>query len=246
MLHGVLPCYGVFSGRHIRTPIQCLICSLGPEDIQHCLFKCARVKDVWKDLGLYDDVRKAVMQDRSGSVTLEILAKMQSVTGDLPSAELTLLAAWFLWWQRRQLVRGESVQNAERSVVSIKVLLTNFMRAANSKSPKCKLDQMWKKPSKGFVKINVDASFVAETLSGTSGAVARDENGNFIAAASWLMPHVPNVDSAKMTVIRNGFYLAASIGCSKLIFKSDSSFVVDAMKGENDYAGPSIPMMMES
>ena len=76
--------------------------------------------------------------------------------------------------------------------------------------------------------------------------MARDENGNFIAAASWLMPHVPNVDSAEMTVIKNGFYLAASIGYSKLIVESDSPFAVDAMKGEIDYAGPSIPVMMRS
>ena len=46
-----------------------------------------------KDLGLYDDVQKVVLQDRSGSVTLEILAKMQSVIGGLPSAELALLVA---------------------------------------------------------------------------------------------------------------------------------------------------------
>ena len=83
-------------------------------------------------------------------------------------------------------------------------------------------------------------------MSGAFGAVAREENGNFIAAASWLMPHVPNVDSAEMTAIRNGFYLAAGIGCSKLITESNSSFAVDAMKGENDYAGPSGPVTMES
>ena len=76
--------------------------------------------------------------------------------------------------------------------------------------------------------------------------MARDENGNFIAAASWLMPHVPNLDSAEMTAIRNEFYLGARIGCSKLVTESDSSFVVDAMKGENDYAGPSVLVMMES
>ena len=75
--------------------------------------------------------------------------------------------------------------------------------------------------------------------------MARDENDNFIAAASWLMPHVPNIDSAEMTAIRTGFYLAGSIGCSTLIIESDSSFAVDAMKGENDYAGPSVLVMME-
>ena len=60
------------------------------------------------------------------------------------------------------------------------------------------------------------------------------------------MPHVPNLDSAEMIAIGNGFYLAVSIGCSKLIIESNSSFTVDAMKGENDYAGSSILVMMES
>lgn len=100
VLHGVLPCYGVLSGRHIRMQIQCTICSSGPEDIQHCLFMCIRVREVWKELGLSYEIQKAVPQDRSGSVTLEILAKLQAITGGLPSAELAIVAAWFLWWQR--------------------------------------------------------------------------------------------------------------------------------------------------
>ena len=48
----------------------------------------------------------------------------------------------------------------------------------------------------------------------------------------WFMPHLPNLISTDMTAIRNGFYLVARIGCSKLIIESDSSFAVDAMKAE--------------
>ena len=46
VLHGVLPCYGVLVGRHIRTHVPCLICVPGPKDIKHCFLDCARAKDI--------------------------------------------------------------------------------------------------------------------------------------------------------------------------------------------------------
>ena len=36
----------------------------------------------------------------------------------------------------------------------------------------------------GILKVNVDASFRAETLSGGTGVVARDDHGSFIVAAT--------------------------------------------------------------
>ena len=52
-----------------------------------------------------------------------------------------------------------------------------------------KIDHMLKKqPSEGTVKINIDVSFHAKTLSGVNGAVARDNHVNFIAAATWELP----------------------------------------------------------
>ena len=66
----------------------------------------------------------------------------------------------------------------------------------------------------------VDASFSAENLAAGTVAVARDEHGDFIAAASWFIPHVVSVDAAEMIAIRNGFYLAAKIGCNILYTSS--------------------------
>ena len=54
---------------------------------------------------------------------------------------------------------------------------------------------------RGAVKINVDASFCAENLYGATSVVARDDRGDFIAAANWFIPHVSNVDAAEIIAV---------------------------------------------
>jgi hypothetical protein len=221
---------GILADRHISLIPQCPICKIGIEDVQHVLFTCVRAKEVWTELGLHEIITDAVRQDRSGSVTLEILAKIGSVHEGLQTAELVLVASWFIWWQRRQHMTGEVIQTPERSAVLIKVLATNFIRAYTAKLPRRKEDQMWKKPCGDVIKINVDATFQYETLSGATGAVARDGRGNFIAAASWFLPHSSCVGSAEITAIRNGLYLAGRIGCNKVIIETDCTFAAEAVQ----------------
>ena len=83
-------------------------------------------------------------------------------------------------------------------------------------------DHMWRKPSRGTVKINVDASFCVETMTGATGAVARDDHWEFVVAAVWFMPHVICAESAEMATIRNELYLAGNIGCNSVVVESGS------------------------
>lgn len=89
---------------------------------------------MWTELGLQNTISEAVDQDRSGSITVEILSRIKSVTEGLPTAEFIMVAAWYLWWQRRQHVKGETVQTADRVALSIRVLATNFFRAYTNKA----------------------------------------------------------------------------------------------------------------
>lgn len=75
------------------------------------------------------------------------------------------------------------------------------------------------KPSYVTVKINVDVSFHGETLLGACGAVARDDRGDFIAAANCLLPHVHDVDSVEIIVIC--LFLATNLGCNTVEIESD-------------------------
>ena len=92
---------------------------------------------------------------------------------------------------------------------------------------------------------SVDASFSAENLAAGIGAVARDEHGDFIAAASWFIPHVVLGDTAEMVAIRDGFYLAGKIGCNIVHIESDSSNAVSALNSET-VLGQEAGILLES
>ena len=187
------------------------ICKVGLEDIRHCLFTCDRARLVLATLGLIAEIDKPVIQDRSGYVNLDTLIRLQKLAGDIQMAELILVAMWFIWWQRRQVSKGETISTPEQSAISIRVLATNFVRANTPKLATYKKDQVWKKPGRGVIKLNVDASFHEENLHGACGVVARDDHDKLLGAATQVLPHVSSAGSAEILAIRSGLYLAANL-----------------------------------
>ena len=167
------------------------------------------------------------------------------MTHTIPTAEFILVAMWFIWWQRRQRTRGETVQTPNQTAISIQVLATNFVRAHSPNQPIRRIDHVWKKPSAGVVKINVDASFHEDKFTGACGAVAREDHGKFLGATTHVLPHVSSVGSAELFAIRCGLYLAAKLGCMKLIIESDSLTALEAISDPNAYMGVDVPIIAE-
>ena len=166
---------------------------------------------MWASLGLIEEIDKAVIQERSGYVNLDTLIRLQKLAGDIQMAELILVAMWFIWWQRRQVSKGETISTPKQSAISIRVLSTNFVRANTPKLATYKKDQVWKKPGRGVIKLNVDASFHEENLHGACGVVARDDHDKLLGAATQVLPHVSSAGSAEILAIRSGLYLAANL-----------------------------------
>ena len=76
-------------------------------------------------------------------------------------------------------------------------MAANFVRAATLNHPIRKEIHTWKKAMEGTVNINVDASFHVGALSGSSGAVAQDYKGNFIANVTCVLPHVTSIERTR-------------------------------------------------
>jgi hypothetical protein len=100
--------------------------------------------------------------------------------------EVIAITSWYLWWMRRRPTHDEVVPPIIKCKMSILGIAANAAKAAHPIVEEVK----WKKPETRQVKINVDATFHADSFSGAVGAVARDYHGQFVAAACKFLPHV--------------------------------------------------------
>jgi hypothetical protein len=133
---------------------------------------------------------------------------------DLGLKELTVTACWYLWWERRKIVHDERVQKPAQSAQAISALALNYFRALKKNAGIRR--HGWEKPKEDFVKLNIDAAFSHEYLSGATGAVLRDEKVRFIAGSSCGIEDIGDAPTAEARALRDGLILASQMGCSKL------------------------------
>jgi len=193
------------------------------------IFTCERAKKVWRSLGIEEKIQSLTLTDRSGSVILEeIITREEQIQNlDVGFAELVITAAWYIWWERRQLVHGETVQRPSRSAMAIAALTKNYKLATKKTSV---LRQGWKKPPEGKVMVNVDAGYDENGGCGSVGSIIRDCSGGMLIAAHSFVPHLVDAPMAEAYALKEGLMLAQHIGCNRLIVQSDCMEVVQIMK----------------
>ena len=201
------------------------------EDMRHLMFTCERAKEVWKKLGLHEIIGEVIQIDRSGSVILEELltqpARHSPVLGRLGFRESLVVGAWYIWWQRREFVKGKNVQNPSSTAFAIQAITSNFSRAADQKKPD---KVMWVKPPINSYKLNVYAAFF-EDVTGAAAAILRNNRGEALAGASWLLHHLLDATTAEAVAIQRGLELVEGLGCHQVIVESDSLEVIQACNG---------------
>ena len=103
---------------------QCPICMGGAEDMRHLMFTCQRAKEVWRSLGLWEIIDKALVVDKSGSVTLEELIRGCGKSPILGMKHLKETVA-----VRLSLSRGSGARLSSASMLhQLRVLLLRFMQ----------------------------------------------------------------------------------------------------------------------
>jgi hypothetical protein len=106
-------------------------------------------------------------------------------------------------------------------------------------SQRCRVK--WKAPLEGWVKINSDAAFVAETGKGAVGVVMRNSQGEVLAASAQLYEHIPDALTSEALDARDGVVLAQMLSMEKVILEIDNSVLVALLRSDegrrNDIAG---------
>jgi ribonuclease HI len=85
------------------------------------------------------------------------------------------------------------------------------------------------------VKVNVDASFYADTCTCAVGAVLRDYQGHLIAASCKFLPQVASAAMAEAIAMKEALSLVTSKGCSEVIAEADSLEIIQACTGQETW-----------
>jgi hypothetical protein len=183
--------------------------------------------------------------DRSCSLILEEIlispSKQSPVVELLGMKETILVAGLYIWWQRREALKGESVANAKSSAFSIHAITANYGEATHATAPKV---NGWTKPPPKTYKLNVDASFFSSGI-GTAAAVIRNSKGEAIAGGAWPMANILDASTAEAMSLKIGLELLENIQCSPTIVESDNLEVVNACNGDIEMWTPNTAILMD-
>uniref|UniRef100_A0A452ZEU1 RNase H type-1 domain-containing protein n=1 Tax=Aegilops tauschii subsp. strangulata TaxID=200361 RepID=A0A452ZEU1_AEGTS len=95
----------------------------------------------------------------------------------------TLCGMWAIWTLRNKRYHGETTMNISQACRWAWEMAPDMIQTSNSDAKEKKKTRImkWKRPTVGFVKVNVDASFNLDTQQGAKGVIIRDDQGQVIA-----------------------------------------------------------------
>lgn len=102
--------------------------------------------------------------------------------------ESILVRAWYIWWQRREFVKGEPVAVPSRTEFAIQALASNFGGALTKAEPH---EITWTKPPRNMYKLNVDA------------ACFHNGSGGAIAGTCWPLQNLLDATTAEATTLHD-------------------------------------------
>ena len=87
----------------------------------------------------------------------------------------------------------------------------------------------WKPPPSGYYKLNVDASFFAESKKGGWGFVARDNDGVFLEAGAGNISRAADALQAEAMAALRGLEKAAELGMTRIVLETDAATLGNAL-----------------
>lgn len=225
-LHAAIaPMVNLFKRRSFPSPL-CPLCNSHEESIDHLFLLCPWVEVVWFGGALNLRInQEEVTTWANWLLDISSLANSsKNVVRNLVS--YVAFTCWQIWKSRCNFLFNQQPINLSQVIAAISISVGAFIEAT-CLSVTCPMPitlvtnntARWTPPSPGFIKINVDASWVASMCSGFAGVVTRDEEGNFLVACRYCMK-ATSVAMAEALAIMHGCELGIHMGWIQLSLSS--------------------------
>ena len=146
--------------------------------------------------------------------------------------ELIVTIAWCLWHERNTARIGGTRQTSNHILQKAMFLIKEF-QSANHKFQPSTLPHtvMWTPSSSPWYKINTDGAVFKQTQATGIGVVARDHEGQVIAAMSKKLWVPLGPLEAEVEAMEEGILFAWDVGLQDVIFECDSELLFHALMG---------------
>ncbi|XP_073355256.1 uncharacterized protein [Aegilops tauschii subsp. strangulata] len=88
--------------------------------------------------------------------------------------------------------------------------------------PKKKMEQKWKPPPTGTLKINTDGAFFEAQHTGGWGFAIRNDHGVLLSVGAGNLENVSNPQHAEASALQQATNIVVQMGCHQVMFETDS------------------------
>ncbi|ONK71109.1 uncharacterized protein A4U43_C04F4810 [Asparagus officinalis] len=237
---GFIPCADALFKRHVGVEGRCQGCKGGAESVVHALWDCKRVKKVWKLTFLHDVC--TVWRERDFFYLFNHVAQVAHQN----ELEWFEILSWFIWHDRNKRVYGATVFDAKNLLERASCWWEGFLNAKGmvgchdgsrqglSDLREASLIRIWRKPTNGFVKLNVDGALdIHRGIYGT-GAVVRDERGSCVGVLATPGTGALSPLTCEALALVNGLHFCVQAGFKYVVIEGDSLAVINALNGSEE------------
>ncbi|XP_060969888.1 uncharacterized protein LOC115713659 [Cannabis sativa] len=176
--HDALPTYVGLQKRKVVDHTNCPICGFSVDSNSHVVFLCRGFKKVWKEL------RVTLLNNLSMDISFKQIVLKASEILSRSDYELFLVAAWYIWGERNQIVHGRKANPSDVMVSQIFKLFNEYSQCLRhnimTKGSTYLSPERWVKLPLGAYKLNVDASLDVNFNTIGIGAIVQDTTGNVL------------------------------------------------------------------
>jgi ribonuclease HI len=229
VIKGFVPSRQVLNFRHVEKVGFCEACGKQEESIFHALFECTWARLFWSELKITANVK--VPQFHPNTWAMDVIDSKVMVESQ---TSMILCGCWAAWQERnarKHGERGRSVTDSVRWAMQTSLDLSHSSREKPRKVLKPK--EHWKPPAEGVIKINTDASFQEQEMTGGIGLVVRDHQGNLVRGQALWYGHAESALSMEALAIREGARLAQERGYVHVVIESDSLMAVNLCNADD-------------
>ncbi|GAU48398.1 hypothetical protein TSUD_405430 [Trifolium subterraneum] len=213
----------------VNCPNLCALCNIEGEDSLHVFFKCPSSQNVWSMTSFFQVVSSVINNENEASaIVFQILRQLSK-----EDAALFACILWSIWKQRNNQI-WNNVTDAQSFVFSrANNMLQEWNTVRNVAATPVSNQQpgaacIWRKPSAGHVKCNVDASFLPHNNKVGIGICIRDDQGAFILAKTeWFSPK-SEVHTGEALGLLAALNWVHELNLGPVEFELDSKRVVDS------------------